>query len=132
MLYKSVKVISDQFEHLYICFLFGEIAKTGVAEGGVPYSLFHFVTQNVNIFVKTKNDPNANGGSAHLGIIPTLSRSFLSAFLKCVWVPGRPSSRMSQLTRSLSRRRLKYHRPSSFPGFSKMSKVAHHLFCCLI
>ena len=24
---------SDQFEHLYVCFLFGEIAKTGVAEG---------------------------------------------------------------------------------------------------
>ena len=58
MLYKSVKVISDQFEHLYIRFLFGEIAKTGVADGGFPYSHIT-LSQNVNILVKTKNAPKA-------------------------------------------------------------------------
>ena len=85
MLYKSVKVISDQFEHLYICLLFGEIAKTGVAEGGFPYSHIT-LSQNVNILVKTKNAlkalkrqitlifcdmsvPILGEGSAHLGII---------------------------------------------------------------
>ena len=90
MLYKSVKVISDQFEHLYICFLFGEIAKTGVAEGEFPYSHIT-LSQNVNILVKTKNAPKAlkrkinlkffcdmgvpilggRGGSDNVGKIPT-------------------------------------------------------------
>ena len=57
----------------------------------IPTSLYHFVTQNVNILVKTKNAPKAlkrkinlkifcdmsipirgeGGGSAHLGIFPT-------------------------------------------------------------
>ena len=55
MLYKSVKVISDQFEHLYICFLFGE---NGCRGGGFPYSHIT-LSQNVNIFVKTKNAQEA-------------------------------------------------------------------------
>ena len=54
MFYKSGKVISDQFEQ--ICFLFGEIAKTGVPEGGFPHSHIT-LSQNVNILVKTKNAP---------------------------------------------------------------------------
>ena len=53
MFYKSVKVISYQFEYLNM-FSFWEIAKTGVAEGGFPYSHIT-LSQNVNIFVKTKN-----------------------------------------------------------------------------
>ena len=72
-----------------ICFLFDEIAKTGVAEGGFPYSHIT-LSQNVNISVKTKNAPKApkrkinlkilcdmgipelgEGGSTHLRIFPT-------------------------------------------------------------
>ena len=39
-------------------FLYGEIVKTGVAEGGFPYSHIT-LSQNVNIFVKTKNAQEA-------------------------------------------------------------------------
>ena len=53
MLYKSVKVISDQFEHLYMFSFWG---NSSVAEGGFPYSHIT-LSQNVNIFVKTKNAP---------------------------------------------------------------------------
>ena len=70
-------------------FFGGDIAKTGVAEGGFPHSHIT-LSQNVNILVKTKNAPkvlkrkiNLNffcdmgvpmlgeGGSAHVGIFPT-------------------------------------------------------------
>ena len=43
------------------CFLFREIAKTGVAEGGGGVVLYSHITlsQNVNILVKSKNAPLA-------------------------------------------------------------------------
>ena len=57
MFYKSGKVISDQFEPLNV-FFWGEIEKTGVAEGGFPHSHIT-LSQNVNILVKSKNAPLA-------------------------------------------------------------------------
>ena len=41
-----------------MCFLIGEIVKTGVAVEGFPYSHFT-LSQNVNILVKTKKAPKA-------------------------------------------------------------------------
>ena len=64
MFYKSGKVISDQFEHLNM-FSFWENSENrchgGGRVGGSPILtlLFHFITQNVIILVKTKDVPKA-------------------------------------------------------------------------
>ena len=70
MFYKSGKVISHQFEPINM-FLFGELTKTGVAEGGFPYSHIT-LSQNVNIFVKTKNAPEALKHKINLNFFVTL------------------------------------------------------------
>ena len=88
MFYKSGKVISDQFEHLYVFSFWGN-SENGCRGGGFPYSHIT-LSQNVNISVKTKNAPKApkrkinlkilcdmgipklgEGGSTHLRIFPT-------------------------------------------------------------
>ena len=59
MFYKSKEGISDKFEQLKM-FSFWENSENGCRGGGgspIPTSLFQFVTQNVNILVKTKNGP---------------------------------------------------------------------------
>ena len=58
MIYKSGKVISDQFERLNMFSLWGN-SKNGCRRGGVYLFTHHFVKKNVNILMKTKNAPEA-------------------------------------------------------------------------
>ena len=58
MFYKSGKLISDQFEHLNMFSFWGNSENRCRGGGGFPYSHIT-LSQNVNIFVKTKNAQEA-------------------------------------------------------------------------
>ena len=58
MFYKSGKLISDQFEHLNMFSFWGNSENRCRGGGGFAYSHIT-LSQNVNIFVKTKNAQEA-------------------------------------------------------------------------